>query len=217
MVGLRSSLGRDCQGEKVCPRQPTVLDWPRPRPRLQALLTVPGAPEEHTPGATPRAESTIHCSHRQDQPHARGAGPWQPLHWGARSSFGDWKLKSRLSSKSFHRDANNPLGCKQAEAASSLGKYRPFSPKGMSEQKRRPPTPEKGEYKPEGPPDGPRLGDRRVDRRAPRSAPGLPRSPRNTASLTAWDGGSGAPPPAPTGGGVQVHRGRKGGPAPRWM
>lgn len=61
-------------------------------------------------------------------------------------------LKSSLSSKSFHRDANNPLGCKQAEVASSLSKYLPFSPKGISEQKRWLPTPEKCTSKPEGPP-----------------------------------------------------------------
>ena len=66
-------------------------------------------------------------------------------------------LNSPLSSKSFHRDANSPLGCKQAEVASSLGKYLPFSPKGISEQKRGYPSQKSAHLNQKGPRMGPGL------------------------------------------------------------
>lgn len=59
MAGHGSSLGletlaaqsRDCQRE-VCPRWPTALDWPRPRPRLLAILKLLLVPP-HVPRAAP--------------------------------------------------------------------------------------------------------------------------------------------------------------------
>ena len=113
VVGRRSSLGleapaahvRDCQGEEVWPRQPTALDWLRPRPRLLAL-----SKPLWVPARAPRAAPSVATAKTSLAPEV--PEPWQPLHWGARPSFGDWKLKSSLSSQSFHRDANNPLGCK---------------------------------------------------------------------------------------------------------
>ena len=59
-VGHWSSLGletpaaqmRDCQGEKVCPWQPTALDWPHPRPHLLVLIKLLLVPA-HAPRAAP--------------------------------------------------------------------------------------------------------------------------------------------------------------------
>ena len=87
------------------PQGPQVSPGARTRPRLLAL-----SKPLWVPARAPRAAPSVATAKTSLAPEV--PEPWQPLHWGARPSFGDWKLKSSLSSQSFHRDANNPLGCK---------------------------------------------------------------------------------------------------------